>query len=354
VNTRHVATTLLAGLLAASAWAPAQTAPAPPASPAPPKPPSRLLTRGSRTPFLGVHIQDVTPDRVSTLKLKDERGVEITLVDKDAPAGKAGLKPQDVVISYNGTAVESAEQMRRLIRETPVGRTVQLGILRNGQNLTVPVTLGSAPAPRVFAFSSGDVHVPEIPPMPEMAMEMGEIPEFEVLTRMSGPRTGMMVESLTPQLAQYFGAKSGEGVLVRSVDKGSAAEQAGVHAGDVVTKVNNETVSDAGDLRRLLRGKTGNVTITVLRDKREQTLTLKVPERPQGSEFYPDDLAVSMKDMRASLDRMRPELVHIQVEAQKKAMAEQRRAMQEWKKHEKEYRKQMEQAMQEMERELDQ
>ena len=78
--------------------------------------------------YLGVDIRDVTTDRMSALKLKEERGVEITMVDQDAPAGKAGLREHDVILDFNGTAVESEEQIRRLIREVPPGRTVTLGI----------------------------------------------------------------------------------------------------------------------------------------------------------------------------------------------------------------------------------
>src|SRR5580765_4145913 len=74
--------------------------------------------------YLGVDIQDVTAERVNALKLKEERGVEITMVDQDAPAGKAGLKEHDVILEFNGTAVESEEQLRRLIREVPPGRNV--------------------------------------------------------------------------------------------------------------------------------------------------------------------------------------------------------------------------------------
>ena len=74
--------------------------------------------------YLGVDTRDVTPDRLAPLHLKDERGVEVTMVDQDAPAGKAGLKEQDVILTLNGTDVQSVEQLRRMIRETPPGREI--------------------------------------------------------------------------------------------------------------------------------------------------------------------------------------------------------------------------------------
>ena len=112
---------------------------------------------------------------------------------------------------------------------------------------------------------------------------------FEVMTRSYAPRTGIVAEGLTPQLGQFFGAKNGEGVLVRSVEKGSAAEQAGLRAGDVITKINGDVVNDRGDFRRLMRGKDGSLSVTVLRDKHEQTLSMKLPEQKHRSEFFPEN-----------------------------------------------------------------
>ena len=90
---------------------------------------------GSGSSYLGVDIADVTTERLSALKLKEEHGAEITMVDQDAPAGKAGLHEHDVILSLNGDAVESAAQLRRMIKETPSGRVVTLGISRDGQPL---------------------------------------------------------------------------------------------------------------------------------------------------------------------------------------------------------------------------
>src|SRR5271166_1709354 len=91
--------------------------------------------------YLGVDTRDITPDRLAALHLKDERGVEVTMVDQDAPAGKAGLKEQDVILTLNSTDVQSVEQLRRMIRETPPGRVVTLGVSRGGQMMTIKVEL---------------------------------------------------------------------------------------------------------------------------------------------------------------------------------------------------------------------
>jgi len=173
--------------------------------------------------YLGVDVRDVTSDRVSALKLRNDQGVEITMVDQDSPAGKAGLKENDVVVSFNGKPVESAEQLKRLIRETKPGEAVALGIMRDGQSQNVNVTLGDrskiyakvAPRPMPLERYNRVIRIPDI-----------EIPS--VVMVQTSRRSGISVENLTEQLGEYFGVRSGGGVLVRSVEKGSKAEAAGL------------------------------------------------------------------------------------------------------------------------------
>ena len=91
--------------------------------------------------YLGVDISDITTERLSALKLKEEKGVEVTMVDQDAPAGKAGIKEHDVILTMNGTSIESGAQLRRMIHEMPPGRVVSFGLSRDGAPLTVKVQL---------------------------------------------------------------------------------------------------------------------------------------------------------------------------------------------------------------------
>src|ERR1700690_3876741 len=198
---------------------------------------------GGSNSYLGIDIADVTGDRMATLKLKEEKGVEITMVDQDAPAGKAGIREHDVVLTMNGTPIESKAQLQRMIHETPAGRVVALGLSRDGQPVTIKVQLAS----RGKEFSQGnwengkDLHI-EIPPIPNLP-EI-DVPNIGVVYVRSSMRSGLMVENLTPQLGEFFGAKSGNGVLVRSVERGSRAEKAGLHAGDVIVKVADQPIHD--------------------------------------------------------------------------------------------------------------
>ena len=235
--------------------------------------------------YLGVDTRDVTADRLGPLQLKEESGVEVTMVDQDAPAGKAGLKEHDVILSINGAPVESVEQLRRMIREIPAGRVISIGVSRNGQALALKAQLanrkGFGPEAGEFKFTMPTIQaMPPMPPMPDIDMPVS------IVVVHSSMRTGLMVENLTSQLADFFGAKGGKGVLVRSVEKGSSAEKAGFHAGDVIVRVNDETVNDAGDFSHALRsGKDNTAKVGILRDKREQTITLQLPERKQSDLF---------------------------------------------------------------------
>jgi membrane-associated protease RseP (regulator of RpoE activity) len=276
---------LTAGFSAAAGPEITQARPAPAPTPAPAPAPQVWVSSavsGSGS-YLGVDISEVTSDRVAPLKLKDEHGVEITMVDRDAPAGRAGLKEHDVILEFNGTRVEGEEQLKRLLHETPPGREVTLGISRDGQPQQIKVTLGDR---RKMLSGKIPAHpmattprMPEMPEMPRIA-EMPEIPGMQSFTvvRNYSSAAGMMVDNLTPQLGDFFGVKSGEGVLVRSVEKGSPAEAAGLKAGDVIVKVDNEKIRDRSDWRDALR-KSGKVNVGVIREKREQNFTLTLPER---------------------------------------------------------------------------
>ena len=174
------------------------------------------------------------------------------MVDADAPAGKAGLKEHDVILDFNGTAVESEEQIRRLIREMPPGRTVMLGISREGNPMKINVQLAD------HGTVVAGTHIIQLPPMGAMP----DMPDMATAWMFRGtstycattlPSLVVQTESLTRQLGEFFGVKDGEGVLVRSVEKGSAAEKAGLKAGDVIVNADNEKLTDRSDLSHILR-----------------------------------------------------------------------------------------------------
>ena len=276
------------------------------------------------TSYLGVDTRDVTSDRLGPLQLKEETGVEVTMVDQDAPAGKAGLKEHDVILTVNGEKVEGVEQLRRMIHEIPVGRTVTLGISRNGQPMTIKAQLAerkkmfnfTPEANGGFKFSMPALPaipaIPAVPAMPDIDMPIS------VVVVHSSARSGLMVENLTPQLGDYFGARNGQGVLVRSVEKGSIAEKAGFHAGDVIVKVNGEPIHDAGDFTHAMRSRSDkDVAVGVIRERKEQTITLALPEHKSQyldeSFDEPDiqvdaDTTIDLSELNTQLAQVRPEI----------------------------------------------
>lgn len=277
--------------------------------------------------YLGVDIADITSDRLGALKLKEEKGVEVTMVDQDAPAGKAGIREHDVILTLNGMAIESKTQLHRMIHETPPGRVVALGLTRDGQPMTIKVQL--ADRSKELAMDKGfHVEIPPIPNVPPMPnMPDFDMPNISVVYVHASTRSGLMVENLTPQLGEFFGAKDGKGVLVRSVERGSRAEKAGMRAGDVITRVADQPVHDTSDFSHVLHSHgSGSVSVRVIRDKRELTLTLSLPERRESGEIIeessdaPDldaDTQDELTEIRDQVARLRPEMQLAEEEAGK-------------------------------------
>jgi serine protease Do len=252
--------------------------------------------------WLGVETREVTSDNAKELKLPGERGVVLGRIAPDSPASKSGLRENDVVTEINGQQVEGATQFRRMIREIPAGRNVQLTVWRDGHTQKINVTLGKSEELRrnmtrvapgmagAFAF-----HVPDFPDLPEVA-EIPQMPSMEgdgLMLYAGHPRLGIDAEDLAGQLGSFFGAPDGEGILVRSVNSGSPAEKAGVKAGDVITSLNGERIRSMGDLRQKLaaqhgekdkdaeskdsKDKSRTVKLGVLRNKSEISLNVELP-----------------------------------------------------------------------------
>lgn len=264
--------------------------------------------RGSQ---IGVMAEDLNAEELKKLGGATS-GVRIDDVDQDSPAAKAGLREGDVVVEFDGERIRSARQFSRMVEETVSGRTVALGIVRDGKRQTLNVT----PESRAFGWGiDGDRIGREIargwrdaePLIREFGPRMRELePRFREMEprlreleprlrefRFDGApgfnfdfdnmipnprgRLGVQIESLSPQLAEYFGVKDG-GVLVSGITKDSAAEKAGLKAGDVITSIDGDRVRDYDDLRNRLRDKTGELTIGIVRDKKESTLKATIEE----------------------------------------------------------------------------
>ena len=192
-----------------------------------------------------------------------------------------------MIVEFDGEHVRSARQFSRLVEATPPGRTVKATITRDGQRRDVQIT--PAEGRRAGAFRDGDgiSTLRNLDELRELGRLGDRLPpfnfnfDFDVPGAMSWRRLGVGVDELTDQLAQYFGAN--EGLLVTSVTDGSAASRAGLKADDVITTINGRAARSRGDLIQELRDAASEeITIGIVRDKKESTVTAKVegPRRP--------------------------------------------------------------------------
>jgi gas vesicle protein len=265
---------------------------------------SPLLLTGSSPGYLGVLLGDVDSDSAAKLKLKDVRGAVVTLIDHDAPAGQMGLKLNDVILELNGQQIEGAEQLRRMLHEIPPGHNVSMLVSRDGNTLTLAAQMGDrkkivdgfwtrlghgelfgSTGPGLSILGGGDT--PSAGPM-----------KFNVFG--STLKVGALVEPLTSQMAEYLGVQSG--LMVKQVARKTEADAAGLKAFDVILKVGADPIATIADWERSLRENQGKpVQLTVLRDKKQQTLTLKVDsKRTKGEldmeELFPSDDCTMMAE----------------------------------------------------------
>jgi membrane-associated protease RseP (regulator of RpoE activity) len=317
--------------------------------------------------YLGVMVEKVSPEMASSLHLANG-GALIENVDQDGPACRAGLKGGDVVTAFNGKAVSSPEQFAGLIHSSPAGSVVTLTVNRSGQSKEIKATLGDwkqmahmlPPPPGPHEPLSPVVAAPNINAMPPLPV----VPEVDVhiMTPMLA-RSGVIVEPLSSQLGEFLGAPPNRGVLVRSVEKGSPGANAGLKAGDVIVRVNNEQIHDMADWKRALKAQSGKFGVVVIRDKKEQTLQMSLPANTSkvDSEEW-NNFEQQMKEFSAQMNQIAPQferearemvakLDPKQLEEMQKHVQENMKAMQpeiQWQaedvaKHSKEFQKQAEQ-----------
>lgn len=237
-----------------------------------------------RTPgYLGVAFHDAP----------NGHGAEIMLVDHDGPAGKAGLQPHDVVLKLNGIVVESGAALSHMIHEAGAGAQVALSVVRGGQSMTVTTELVDRNqlarnawqdhwSPDVPEDSSADSAFVE--PAPAIAGPQPKSQGFIENMLRFGPYTGLMVSTMEPQLAGYFGCANGKGLLVHGVEANSPAAAAGLRAGDVLVRADGVALHTTSDWSKSLKAAKGHpMGLTVLRDHREMSLTL-LPDAKKRSE----------------------------------------------------------------------
>jgi serine protease Do len=228
---------------------------------------------------IGIRLADVTPDDVKSLKLSRAEGAMVESVSPNSPASTAGIRAKDVIVEFDGEHVRGARHLTRLVTETPAGREVSLMVMRDGRKTELHV---KPEADNRFGAQFGGMIDPE--QMRSLGEEAGRVAREmsrnvpDMIGMANRGRLGVSVQELSPELAAYFGVKSG--VLVAGVEKNSAAEKAGLKAGDVITSVDGHGVATPAELIRALPIGDGShdVNLDVMREKKE--LKLKATVEP--------------------------------------------------------------------------
>jgi serine protease Do len=198
--------------------------------------------------WLGVSIQPVTPDLAKSLKLSETQGALVSSVTDDSPAAKAGLKPGDVILEFNGQKVARADRLPNVVATTPVGREVPLSIVRDGKSMQLTAKVGQQTESK--QASAGPEKVPA--------------------------KLGLTVEPVTPKLAGEMGLRDKQGVIVRSVESDSPAAEAGIQEGDVIVEVNRRAVLNAADLKHQLDAHAKGTPVLMLVHRGDASLFVTV------------------------------------------------------------------------------
>jgi C-terminal processing protease CtpA/Prc len=268
---------------------------------------------------LGISVESVTRENMGSFNLRGEpRGVAVREVAENGPAAKAGLQKNDVILRFNGEQVSSAQKLQRLINESAPEHTARLSISRGGAEQELSVTLGKRESfgnfkfPDVQAFGLNSEEFKrdaekwkrDSEEWKRRAKEWelnsqdlrkdlenrfradGFGNNFTLVYGGGGRRIGITTQELTGQLANYFGVSERGGVLVTSVTENSPAAKAGLKAGDVVTEVDGARLRNAGDLsRELNRRDEGEVTLTIMRDRKTRNIKVR-PDRTQNNPTF--------------------------------------------------------------------
>jgi membrane-associated protease RseP (regulator of RpoE activity) len=258
----------------------------------------------SRRGYIGVAIQDLRPAQAREMQIPVKTGALVTEVVDESPAAQAGIMANDVIVEFNKTTIDDAAGLTEAVRKTEPGTKTSVTVVRKDQRKNLQVSVGTLPAPRELAIA------PEIP-MPPMQMNMN------IFT--PGAVNGLVLMELNPQLAEYFSAPEGKGVLVEQVQKRSAAKEAGIKAGDVILRVGDEEIGSVEDVHGAMEGlnEGDSVAVGILRRGTQMTFRMEVDAAQATGFFYRQHSGHPASDMKVfHLDRLKlqNDLRHLQEE----------------------------------------
>ncbi|HTR81408.1 MAG TPA: PDZ domain-containing protein [Bacteroidota bacterium] len=221
--------------------------------------------------WLGVSIQDISSRLRKEKGLKSDEGAYVSEVVDDSPADSAGIKEGDVIVKFNGKEIEDADDLMRVVQKTKPGTRTSVEVMRKDEKKSLDIVVGNS---RKYMRNQSLAFAP--PAVPRIAM-------FN-----SSRRWGLDLSELNEQLGEYFGAPNGRGILVERVEKKSEGAKAGFKAGDVITKVNKNSIEDMQDLSDALEDvdQGDKVDVEILRKGSSKTLTVEIGDEDDAPSSF--------------------------------------------------------------------
>jgi serine protease Do len=203
--------------------------------------------------WLGVEIQQVTPDLAQSFGLDKAEGALVANVVEDGPAAKAGVKRGDIILTFNGQPVPDEHHLPEMVAQTQINKTVPLEVIRNGKHVDLDVKVGELQETKLASAKSDE----------------------------SNDNWGLQVQALTPEIAQQLNLKSAKGVVVRGVNPDTPGADAGVQPGDVVLEVNHRKIESVDDFLSEAKSAKGSKKPALLLVQRGDA-TLYTVIKPEG------------------------------------------------------------------------
>ncbi len=200
--------------------------------------------------WLGVVVQTVTPELAKSFGLEEGKGALIADIEKDGPADKGGIQSGDIIIKFDGKTVKEMSDLPLMVAETPVGKKVNVVVLRNGKEKNITVKIGE---------------------LEEKQVAVTEEKEKE--------KMGLTVRQLTPELANMYGISEQQGVIITQVAPGSPADEAGLRQGDVIKEVNRTAIKTINDYLKAIEEKKGENILLLLKRGRTSLWVVVKPRQ---------------------------------------------------------------------------
>jgi serine protease Do len=201
------------------------------------------VTRG----WIGVGIQEITPALANSFNIKEKKGALVSQVFQDGPADKGGIEQGDTIIEFDGKTINDPRDLSRIVAATPVGKTIQIKLIRNANIITKNVKIGE---------------------MEDKVTESAKAP--------AGKELGMAVQNINPEIARALSLKDTNGAVVSQVEPGSAAANAGIRRGDVIREANRKPVRNAGDFMRVVEEGKSGVSILLLVQRGDNSIFIAI------------------------------------------------------------------------------